>query len=115
MCFIKFRKFPIINFGKGIWGMDFWVNRKLPLSLNKAEIYGWCSQKDLMRRGTLLIKEFDKGIACCRIKSIEWMDDPTDMFFAKVKFINSARGLTLKEVEFIERFLPEYVIKEDEK
>ena len=110
----KFRKYPIINFSKGMWGMDFWVNRIHRFSNTRATVYGWCSQVDLMRRGTLLIKELDNSFVACRIKSIKWMDDPTDMFFAEVKFIESDRDLTLHEIEFFRKYLSQYIVEDDD-
>lgn len=108
MLFQGFTKHPIVNFGKGCWGQDWYVDR---ISGRNVGIHGWCplSFRGMLKKGALIIKESEDGFCACRLKSIEWMDDPTDMFFAKVKWCTKTRHFTKDELNFIDRNLPQYV------
>lgn len=112
MCF-RLKKYPIINFAKGMWGMDWYVNKD-SIKGRKARVYGWVpwSIQKSLKKGTLILKELDNSFLVCRIKKIEWMDDPTDMFFADVVFCSEAKHLSKYECDFLIRYIPHF--KEDD-
>ena len=106
----RFRRYPIINFCKGFWGFD-WHYYK-PFVGRNVNIYGWVpvlSFKKELRKGTLFMKEFDGFYHICRLVSVRWEDDPTDMFFAKAKWCYKKKHFSKYELEFIQRYLPKEV------
>lgn len=108
----RFRKYPILNFCKGMWGFD-WGYFEESIKGRNVVIYGWVpmlSFKKKLRRGTLFMKEFDDGsYGICRLKRVEWQDDPTDMFFANAKLCYKKKHFSKYELEFIDKYLPKEV------
>lgn len=101
MLFKKLNKeSSIINFKEGRWANNIVYDENI--TKNTIKMHGWYFDKEELKKNSLVIKKFKEGYWYGRIKKIEWLNDPNDMFFAVVKTITKKKMLSKSEWKYLE-------------
>ena len=105
MNIFKQKEREIILFKKNIWGMAFYIdNPDIVKIKDKCEGHGFYPQRSKIKKGVLVCKLFDDGLAVIEITNIKYYSDPRDMFFWEGVRI-SVKDLTKAEEIIVEDLL----------
>lgn len=105
---MKKKEINVVNFQCPHWGHDFCVDSQKKMLVTA---HGWYSSsiamginKYQLKKGAIVVKRCKNGgYWFGRVKSIEWANDPQDMFFCKCKTIVKDRQLSKAEYNYIQK------------
>lgn len=105
MNIFKQKEREIILFKQNIWGNAFFIDKPDVVKIkDKCNGYGFYSQRSKIKKGVLVCKLFDNGLAVIKITNIKYNYEPRDMFFWEGVRI-SVKNLTKTEKRIIEDLL----------
>ena len=105
MNIFKKKEREIILFKQNIWGKAFFIDNPNVVKIkDKCNGYGFYSQRSKIKKGVLVCKLFDDGLAVIKITNIKYYCEPRDMFFWGGVRI-SVKDLTKAEKRIIEDLL----------
>lgn len=105
---MKGKEINVVDFQYPHWGHDFCVDSQ---KKRLVTAHGWYSSfiamdinKYQLEKGAIVVKRCQNGgYWFGRVKSIEWANDPQDMFFCKCKTIVKDRQLSKAEYNYIQK------------
>ena len=102
---MKEKEINVVNFQCPRWGHVFSVDSQKKMLVTA---HGWYSSSRYgntsLKKGAIVVKRGQNGgYWFGRVKSIEWANDPQDMFFCKCKTIVKDRQLSKAEYKYIQK------------